>query len=1667
MVQATLDIRRKLVIGRLPRMPRSWPGDFRVPRFVLRGPLLAVLAFPWLFGAGALAQHYANPPVEAETAADDRAALVALYNAAGGADWYIKWNWLSDAPIGAWFGIVADGNGRVLSLELGGNRLSGTIPVELGGLTELWSLSLRDNQLNGPIPAGLGGLTRLVRLELDRNQLSGPIPAGLGRLVRLEELHLDRNRLSGRIPADLGELAGLRILNLYDNQLSGTIPAQLGRLAKLRYIDLYNNQLSGPIPTELGGLANLEYLSLYRNRLSGPIPPEWGGLTRLRIMDLRSNRLSGPIPAELGGLDNLEHAYLGDNQFTGCIPSGLRDVPNNDFPSLGLEFCEDSAGPELAVSSASVGDAGQGAGESFTLSVTVRNQGDRESAATTLRYYRSADPEISTSDTPQGTEPVAGIVASGTHGGSIGLTAPSSAGTYYYGACVDAVPGEADTGNNCSAAVAITVGVGGAAQVFDLHEDNGRSEGIAWAAGSIHVVDASDDKVYAYGSGGQHEPASDFDLDAGNGRSEGIAWAVGRFHVVDRGADKVFAYMLDGSRDESADFDLHADNGSPTGIVWAAGLFYVVDRTDDKAYAYGSGGQRESASDFDLRGGNGNPAGIAWSGERFYVADATDDKVYAYGPGGRREPASDFDLDAGNGNPAGIVWAAGRFRVVDATADKVYPYAEPVEPDGGDGGTAYSTGDLIADLPAGTWIPDAVSGGQVIVGDDGVTVRLDDGGHIVEGRYRYTCRSAGGCEIGNRSVVSGTVVQTVDTGDGSDPVAPPPSFGAVDDSVELTANAEAAISVLDNDGHGTSTPAVSVIEPPASGTASVRGSAVVYAPGRDFTGSDSLRYRIEASGDRMSEATVSITVKPPEGKVGIIGTAQAAIGGDSPLAGAACEFAALGGDRLGAGDRLAAATADDSGVFHMLAPPDTDGHLICRPAALANAGLRAFLKTGAAQSRSAGRAVSPGTTVIAMLLTMEAARDPDTDMNGRAQELSGSLAGDASFDVLEDAAEGLFGVLLGRNVDVPYFELLIDAFGNGRIDGDLPDAGLVAALHGAIDEAEERAGARLFAAATRTFADFPLLAQVHGIDEPAPPPPIVPDPADLASLAHNFRTQEFARNPALSFLNANWAYARGLTGEGETVGMVDTGIYAAHEEFSGRLHDETVYTVLGDDTDGDGWPQYSYFKVGENDPSGAYPVAAPARNASCMGVFCKFYEYQHGSLMASLAVGARDGADAHGVAYGAKLLFRPFRQQRTLIGSIYFHPPGEIVPHLTSRHQIVREVGDRASIVSNSWLTRDAEFWVDYLSPFHEVLTPRYVGYQGDRNAADRALLVWSAGNVPRSGGPLTGEASVPSLSERQVRAASGGAVGLADLLLTDAQRAGLSAEQALRRAEQLQEALRRRWLAVVAIGDIAGGRDSHVNCALSGVASANCAVNWYFFVSARCGFASDWCVAVGPTAGGVRTSLVQPPQTTGSYHIEGVKTSEAAALASGSLAVLLQAYRDADNQLTVGTGTVLKRLKDTAERQVFDPAARHEWDQRNSLLREEDMIRSLIRYSQASDDDLRAFIDAATKGLDSGAPRSGEQGDRLNVLNRLVNYWSVRQDAEIHKLLKAVEGNEQRTNDLLAQLIRQVEWIDRQLARRDLDKFTVTDADVREIAITSLIGHGLIDLKAATDPAE
>ena len=200
-------------------------------------------------------------PTRAQSGSD-RAVLVALYHSTGGANWDANANWLSDRPIGEWRGVTTNSNGRVIQLTLPGNNLTGALPAELGGLSNLTDLVLYNNGLTGEIPPELGGLSNLITLSLDSNRLTGEIPPELGGLSNLTGLFLHGNQLTGEIPPELGGLSNLTGLSLDSNQLTGEIPPELGRLSNLTHLFLSNNQLRGCIPKGLRDIANNDLAEL-------------------------------------------------------------------------------------------------------------------------------------------------------------------------------------------------------------------------------------------------------------------------------------------------------------------------------------------------------------------------------------------------------------------------------------------------------------------------------------------------------------------------------------------------------------------------------------------------------------------------------------------------------------------------------------------------------------------------------------------------------------------------------------------------------------------------------------------------------------------------------------------------------------------------------------------------------------------------------------------------------------------------------------------------------------------------------------------------------------------------------------------------------------------------------------------------------------------------------------------------------------------------------------------------------------------------------------------------------------------------------------------------------------------------------------------------------------
>lgn len=222
----------------------------------------------------------------AQTLEDDRLSLIAIYNSTN-AGYYGS---LGNDPPGTspcgWKGVTCSG----------------------GRVTEL---NFRDDRLTGSIPPEIGNLTALTKLVMFRNSYGS---YGIG----------------GSIPSSLWNLTNLEVLNLSGNDFSGQLPPEIGNLTKLKYLNLsyfpfgpsqvYNGRLTGPIPSEIGNLVNLEYLNLYRQNFTGSLPSGIGNLSNLSTLNLAYNKLSGTIP-------NLS-----------AIPvAATVDVSNNSFNFSGMD----------------------------------------------------------------------------------------------------------------------------------------------------------------------------------------------------------------------------------------------------------------------------------------------------------------------------------------------------------------------------------------------------------------------------------------------------------------------------------------------------------------------------------------------------------------------------------------------------------------------------------------------------------------------------------------------------------------------------------------------------------------------------------------------------------------------------------------------------------------------------------------------------------------------------------------------------------------------------------------------------------------------------------------------------------------------------------------------------------------------------------------------------------------------------------------------------------------------------------------------------------------------------------------------------------------------------------------------------------------------------------
>ncbi|KAK3268018.1 hypothetical protein CYMTET_23453 [Cymbomonas tetramitiformis] len=214
------------------------------------------------------------------------------------------------------------------SLVLCKKSLSGSLPSDLGLLSQLVLLQLSSNNLTGTIPTELGMIKSLLSMELDNNHLTGSIPTELGDLAKLQHMHLHTNSLAGLIPDEILQHSTLKALDLHSNSLHGSIalaaPHPSGPPLVFQRLELYDNSLTGALPVAgLCARPGLIRVALGGNALTGTLPPCLANLTALQELRAEGNQLSGTLPEAVCLAAALTQLFLADNRLSGSLPACL------------------------------------------------------------------------------------------------------------------------------------------------------------------------------------------------------------------------------------------------------------------------------------------------------------------------------------------------------------------------------------------------------------------------------------------------------------------------------------------------------------------------------------------------------------------------------------------------------------------------------------------------------------------------------------------------------------------------------------------------------------------------------------------------------------------------------------------------------------------------------------------------------------------------------------------------------------------------------------------------------------------------------------------------------------------------------------------------------------------------------------------------------------------------------------------------------------------------------------------------------------------------------------------------------------------------------------------------------------------------------------------------
>lgn len=166
--------------------------------------------------------------------------------------WQVSNGWLTQSGHCLWYGIICDFQGRVESIELPINLLSGSLPLELRFFEDtLYHIDITNNGITMS-ESDYDVFLNLVYLEefyADNNYLESEngLPSQMASLVNLEALAVSYNVLGGDLSSNsvLQSMPALWLIEIEGNFFSGSVPNYFGNMANLVYMYMRHNQFTG------------------------------------------------------------------------------------------------------------------------------------------------------------------------------------------------------------------------------------------------------------------------------------------------------------------------------------------------------------------------------------------------------------------------------------------------------------------------------------------------------------------------------------------------------------------------------------------------------------------------------------------------------------------------------------------------------------------------------------------------------------------------------------------------------------------------------------------------------------------------------------------------------------------------------------------------------------------------------------------------------------------------------------------------------------------------------------------------------------------------------------------------------------------------------------------------------------------------------------------------------------------------------------------------------------------------------------------------------------------------------------------------------------------------------------------------------------------------------